>query len=418
MRKWLIWLVLLASGTPAFAQANLKIMHYNLLNFGDCSGVTVQEKYSWLGTILDHYRPDIFTVNELHPNQIFTNGIKSLSFSYSNQIAAPTFTNEANSPIVNNIFYNEGLLDLTDSEVIANSLRDINVYQLYVKGTGTGSSTDSVFIYCIVAHFKAQNNSSAASQRAAAATSIMNWRNAHPEAEYVLMMGDLNVYAASEAAFQTLVFNSNSTIRFEDPAGLENGWNGSSNAIHHTQSTRNSSSDCGSGGGMDDRFDMILASQPMMDGNHPVQYVTDSYAAYGNIGTSYNSQLTCTGSIPVPFTVCLNLRRMSDHLPVIMEVSVAGAVGLADRLWQKDLNLRLPKQPFTESLSVIWDIDEPTNRNLEARIFNPMGQAVYQNRIEGGQAQVNLSQVPAGVYILQLKNQAGRLIQKKIWKQA
>ncbi|MEM6806613.1 MAG: hypothetical protein AAF696_34755, partial [Bacteroidota bacterium] len=74
--------------STAFGQQSIKLMHYNLLNFGNtCGNVPVLNKYAWLNTILEEARPDVFTVNEINPNPIFSNGIVSRSFDYTNAIS-------------------------------------------------------------------------------------------------------------------------------------------------------------------------------------------------------------------------------------------------------------------------------------------------------------------------------------------
>src|SRR5690554_7468398 len=70
----------------------------------------------------------------------------------------------------------------------------------------------------------------------------------------------------------------------KDPINRPGSWNNSgSYAEIHTQSTRNGGNfDCGSQGGMDDRFDQILVSQNVMNNSDNVEYQTGSYRAVGN----------------------------------------------------------------------------------------------------------------------------------------
>jgi len=53
------------------AQDSLKVMQYNLLNFGnftDYCSININNptsKTAWLKTIVDYYLPDVFSVNEI-----------------------------------------------------------------------------------------------------------------------------------------------------------------------------------------------------------------------------------------------------------------------------------------------------------------------------------------------------------------
>ena len=109
-------------------------MHYNLLQLGNnCGSVSASDKFQWLGTILNHHRPHLLTVNELNPNQSYSNGIRQLSFYYTDDVEYAEITNLAGSNIGNQLFYDTNVFGYAGVEVIANSLRDINVYKMYVQ---------------------------------------------------------------------------------------------------------------------------------------------------------------------------------------------------------------------------------------------------------------------------------------------
>ena len=65
------------------AQDTLKVMHYNLLMYGNNSGWCnennndVDEKNLNLQTIIDYVKPDIFTVNELSENTFYHEYLQS-----------------------------------------------------------------------------------------------------------------------------------------------------------------------------------------------------------------------------------------------------------------------------------------------------------------------------------------------------
>ena len=415
MRNILLLFCLCMFGGHVNGQQPIRIMHYNLLQFGNpCPGVDLLDKYDWLGSILEHYKPDIFTVNEIGDNVLFANGIKSVSFDYSSSISFAPFTNEAGSDIVNQLFYNNRKFSLLNSSVIANPLRDINVYELYVKGSGLNGGEDSLRLSCIVAHFKAQDNASSRNQRAVAAQSIMNWIQANGQDRYVMLMGDLNIYNSSETAFQTLVFNSNQSIRLVDATGKSSGWSGSSNAIIHTQSTRSNSPDCGSGGGMDDRFDMILMGQKLMEDSSKLHYVTNSYAAFGNDGNSYNQELKCSGNTSVPVNVCVALKQMSDHHPVVVELVAEGVVSNEKQYLLSGVHMNIHGNPFGDQLRISLDYTQAkvASQQLVLDIFDASGKLMDHILLDKTSSDFVLQTAawPKGFYFLRLSDERGRWI--------
>lgn len=418
MRKAIFILLMAVIITPAVnAQIQVKVMHYNVLNFGNaCGGVTASQKYNWLESIIDHYRPDIFTVNEFNPNQAYANGIKQLSFSYTSAVANADFTNLANSDITNQLFYNTNKFGYAGVEVIGGNLRDVNVYTLYLKSEITQVGQDTTFLYCIVAHLKAGQGSNNESQRNTAAVNIMNWVASNGVDKNILLMGDMNIYFPAEPAFQRFVANTNAAISFIDPINKVNGWSGPSNAIVHTQSTRTSSTDCGAGGGMDDRFDMILISPAINAETDGISYVPDSYAAFGNDGTNYNTELGCDGT-PVPTSVCAALKQMSDHLPVVLALNLSRAVNLEAKLIP-GLELQLGPNPFDQNLKLALQVEQSRNENWALTLINAQGKIMYKRSLKAQSQEISLNtrEYPAGIYLLSIENEHGNRLRKKLIK--
>jgi endonuclease/exonuclease/phosphatase family metal-dependent hydrolase len=393
----------------------IKAMQYNVLAFGlPCGSVNILDKYGWLGSVLDHYRPDLLAVNELAPEPGYTNGIRQLSFgTYTNRMAAAGFTNEAGSDRVNQLFYNTDRFGLKRVQVLPNSgIRDITAYTLYLRPE-LRPGTDTLFFTCLVAHLKAGDNASDVSDRNFSAQAIMAWRAAHA-GQHVLLFGDLNIGAASEPAFQTLVSGADTALRFRDPAGKASGWTGPAHAAAHTQSTRVSSTDCGSAGGMDDRFDFILASRAVMNGEGGFGIVPGTYRALGNPGTSYDSELPCTGNSTVPSTVCINLRRTSDHLPVVVSLQVEGATPAANllpafRIWAAE--------PVSGSrLALRWE--HPAGGRLRLRLMDLSGQLLREASVEAsaGAWDWDAQALAPGLYVLRAEDAAGRSTSVKLMK--
>ncbi|MEL6254153.1 MAG: T9SS type A sorting domain-containing protein [Bacteroidota bacterium] len=417
MRIFLCLLSFLLYSANLQAQQRIKLMHYNLLNFGNtCGNVDVLTKYSWLETILEEARPDVFTVNELNPNPIFSNGIVSRSFGYTNAIKRASITNRANSNIVNQLFYNEDKVSLISESVIPYSLRDINTYRLYVNGSGENGN-DSLFFYCIVGHFKATDDASSANSRAVAANLVMDWIDQNVNGDGVVVMGDFNIYRPSETAYQTMTNNSNPSINLTDVISTI-GWGGSGGAAFYTQSTRTTGQDCGSTGGMDDRFDMMLFSSDLVNSAADLRLETSTYSAYGNDSNPYNQSLQCQGNSEVPFSVCTALILMSDHLPVVADL-VASTVVSTDRdLRIPGLRLNVAPNPVLENLSIEFLYTQIQKEDFSLSLQNMLGQKVWQEEVNSQSQKLELpmTQLESGLYILKVEDASGRFLSEKVWK--
>ncbi len=67
---------------------------------------------------------------------------------------------------------------------------------------------------------------------------------------------------------------------------------------------------------MDDRFDMILFSQAVMDSGS-IFYVPGSFVNYGNDGNHYNDSINKPPNTAVNQQIANALHYSSDHIPVI-----------------------------------------------------------------------------------------------------
>ncbi|MEM9932126.1 MAG: endonuclease/exonuclease/phosphatase family protein [Bacteroidota bacterium] len=394
------------------AQRSLKIMHYNLLRYGDQDcGPTFTQKDGWLSTILEASRPDVMTVNEILPSEAFSNRVRGLGFTYTDQIEYGELTNEAGGIFVNNIFYRRDKLGYVGVEVIEASPRDVNVYTLFDReSVGT---RDTLFLYFIVGHLKASDSSSDRAQRSQATTNIIDWMDRKGRGRHVILSGDFNFSSASEAAFQNLVKQTDQEIDFYDPAGKENNWNGPTHTLVHTQSPRTVSPDCGVAGGLDDRFDIILLSNAIRRESRGVFYQEGSYEVFGNGGDSYDRELRCSSDGPVSTTVCAALKQFSDHLPVTIELGLPIlSTSISDQISQASIYVQNPVQ---DKLTIRWG----NSQVKEIRVINSIGQVMGQMDISLTQAKAELSTLnwPIGVYWALVSDKQGKSRAFKLLKQ-
>ncbi len=156
----------------------------------------------------------------------------------------------------------------------------------------------------MICHLKAGSGSNEEAERAAETETVADYFSGLGPGNYVLA-GDLNVYSSAEAGYQNLIVNPGLSGRLYDPINRPGAWNSNSSFAHiHTQSPR--TIDVGDGGvegGLDDRFDQILVSGPVMTDGAGVKYLPGSYAVVGQDGMHFNAALyrpacqhRCSGS--------------------------------------------------------------------------------------------------------------------------
>ena len=154
-------------------------------------------------------------------------------------------------------------------------------------------------------HLKSSQGFSNEAQRAVEAGALRQWLNARPS-ENVIVGGDFNIYTSSEPAYDTLLNTGN--FKLFDPIASPGNWHTNSFYAHlHTHSTRSSALSDGAGGGMDDRFDIILTSSDVMIGDNSVRYIPGTYIAPGNDGAHYNDGLNELPNGQVPDSIALAL---------------------------------------------------------------------------------------------------------------
>lgn len=322
---------------PAFSQDTLKVMHYNLLNYGNYTSYCTtgnnnhEDKDGLIRTIIDHELPDIFTVNEINRYEFYHNRLLSsvLNTGGRTWYKRGSISNQALSDLVNMLYYNSDKLVLKSHEVVQSQLRDIDLFTLYLKNDNL-SRGDTVYLHCLIAHLKAGSTASDEAERSVMTTNAINYLKTHKQAGNYLMMGDFNTYSSSEACYQDLIDLSNGVFRFFDPVNKAGNWSGNSSfASVHTQSVTTASNGCLSGGGMDDRFDHIMVTSPLINGTMGLKYQTDSYHALGQDGKHFNKSITDSpANTSVPAAVLNALVNNSDHLPVSMKLlTTSGSPG-------------------------------------------------------------------------------------------
>ena len=127
--------------------------------------------------------------------------------------------------------------------------------------------------------------------------------------------------SSTEKAFKILTGNqANNNGRLIDPIHKTGKWHDKSkHRPIHTESTRKSKFGGGKGGGLDDRFDMILISYGL-DQDGKLIYRQGNYVTCGNDGKHLNKAVNKPKNKIVSPDIADALYMASDHLPVIIDL--------------------------------------------------------------------------------------------------
>lgn len=396
-------LLLCAAALLSTAQAQVRVMSYNMLNFptGNLQGRT-----DTLENIVDYYRPHLLLIQELKT----ASGLSQITdmmddLGYGN-FAHGTFIPQQSNPgatnlLQQNVVYDASIFVLDEEYVVETDVRDFNGYKFHFLDEALTQPGDTTFLYVFSAHLKSSQGAAEEAARQAMAAEWVNWADAHiPTGSLVMLGGDFNLYTAEEPAYTLLTDSDNNTVMV-DPLALYGDWTGSAFAHKEilTQSTRLSQLyDDGAGGGLDDRFDFILLSAAFFDPDVPVNFVEGSYHSLGNNGTCYNQSITgCADDNEVPADVIQSLYYMSDHLPQVLsfQTPASSATGL----------LQAPPPGLTVLYTASGVQIQPaalTDRPWKYRIFDTTGHCVEEGSCVGS-LMPGRGRFSPGYYLVQTK---------------
>ena len=413
MRRFFILFIFFVLTFALQAQDTITVMQYNLLEYGnyqsgfaECfeTNNNTQRKDECIRTLMDYVKPNILTVCEFGATQaILSDFIKhNLNINGITYWKSDNIINYANSNIINHIFYDSRKMELKKHVALRTNPRDTDIYELYMKTPGLLAG-DTIKLVCIVAHPKAGMNYEA--NRRALMLTAMDYVNQHYSNDNVLIMGDFNMYRASETGYQLLTRTySNPNVCFVDPLANVGGvgeWNNNMHfAPFHTQSTRRYSNECFSSGGLDDRFDFILMSDEIYMGFNKIKYINNSYYAVGNDGHHFDQSVDQNGNIAVPFEVAEALFDGSDHLPVTMKMAVYSNLDTEENTM---MDWQIYPNPTDDIINIeIPQCDSPVMG--EYRITNILGQTLLTGTINDKSQQIDVSRLDNGLYFISVNN--------------
>ncbi len=331
LNRWMIAIVtVLIAGTALAppASAAIRVCSYNILNYNG-SGACDTDREPLFRTVFNAIQADIVCVQEVVSTTTGYNNFFNRVLNHINgpggYVAAPFIDGQGGGGD-NALYYRSNRLEILDSLTIptnpAGGIRDWTYHKLRLIGTTSPEAELHIFI----AHL---SSGGGASQRAIEANVYRDWAEANlPVGANVLCLGDFNLQNSSELAWTRFTETRASNIgRLADPVNRVGSWHNSSGfADVHTQAPQFSgicSFACGySGGGVDDRFDFILASDSLLDGAS-MDYLPGTYAAFGNDAQHFNKSIIDPPTIPEEAMfpgIADALTCGSDHLPVILDL--------------------------------------------------------------------------------------------------
>ena len=177
-------------------------------------------------------------------------------------------------------------------------------------------------------------------------------------------------------------------------------------ALTHTQSTRSVPLADGAGGGLDDRFDMILASQSVLSGGG-MDILRDTYKAFGNDGNKVNEAVNSGVNLAVPDSVADALHFASDHLPVVVDFVFGNVTSVKNvDLIPEEITLQQNyPNPFNPTTTIQYELSVQTHVSL--KIYDLLGQevVVLVDELKSAgiyQVEWHAGKLASGVYIYKL----------------
>jgi endonuclease/exonuclease/phosphatase family metal-dependent hydrolase len=394
-------LILSSFGQLKAQDETLKVMSYNLLNYPNS---TNDFRADTLNKIIDYYTPDLFIMQELKSssgmttilNSVFnTNGVDY----YASGTWEPQHSNPGSSwKLQQNVIYNTQKLALSYETFLWTTRRDINVFKFYFKDPNLENHQDTTYLYVVALHLKSSQGADNEAQRLSMVQILENFLDTISPDAQVIVGGDYNLYTSSEPAYQLMLDNSNNIV-LADPVNTPGSWHNNNNfRFVHSQSTRTAPiNGDGAGGGMDDRFDFIMASENLLDQNNAISVVDNTYKPLGNNGNCFNARIIDCNNNIVPANVINALYQMSDHVPIIMELSIDYPFydAIVNQQYKYDLTIS------NRNSDVLWFTINNYNKLYNYKVVDISGKVLIKGTSEdSNQTTIRLNNLPNGMYFL------------------
>ncbi len=298
------------------ASERIRIVSWNILNYPDCMcpGPNREPRDEYFRNLLAILNPDILVVQEMARaagvNQFLE---EVLNHKPPRLYKAASFFDGPDTD--NALFYKKAMFKVVSRQQIPTSYRDITEYRMKInKGAAKGIKFN---IYSV--HFT--DGAGAKKKREEEALTLRTYLDGLLPDELFFVCGSFNMMSSTEKAFKILTGNQvNNNGRLMDPIHKMGKWRDKSkHKRFHTESTRMSKFGEGTGGGLDDRYDMILISYGLEE-NEQLIYSNGSYFVFGNDGRHLNKAVNKPKNKIVSPDIADALYKASDHLPVFIDL--------------------------------------------------------------------------------------------------
>ena len=322
----------------------LKVMAYNVLNYGDgCQG-SLSTLNSYLKTIIQYTQPDLLSCEKMTAFAATATGAANyaavitdsvLNILFPNRFAFATPTNVAGDTKMSCLFYNKQKLTFVKTETLLASVSDFDLYKLYYSDPNLTITHDTTFLYVIVNHTKSGSSSTIRDTQVSSYMTTL--RNKFAYLPNVINMGDFNTANSAEAGYQSVISNADSTTMMSDPSFYPDmvnqypaDWTNNANLYSSflTTSTRQSSSvpnSCGTNGGAKSWYDHIFISTWLIKNADYISYIPNSYQTIGNDGNRLNVSINSTSpvnNLSAPASVINAEFQFSNKYPVTIKLLV------------------------------------------------------------------------------------------------
>ncbi len=453
--KYFFVFLFCSNSTVSNAQDTLRVMSYNVLNYGTyplCdpsrpNGVL----HSYLETIVQYANPDIIGLVKTGEVQLavgnnnynaplgFADSIVdfALNTAYPGRYTHCPFTNASYSSTMCLLFYDQqklGFIAITSSYV---NIEDFNTWKLYYKDPNLATTHDTTFLYITLNHDQSGSTNQAirGGQIAGEMQQIQTHFSHLPN---MLNMGDFNTRnTANEPSYQTLVNPSDSNFRFYDPPfGLDHtfaypaDWDNnpaSFSAYLSTSTHANVIDQCDVGGGAKDWYDHIFVSPWIEQNANYIQYVPHSYHALGNDGQRLGKSVNATpANMAVPANVANAIYYMSDKYPAVLELAVTyNTTGISPvdpeiSLAVNKVTISKPHISIVNPVSDYLTIYVPntlSGQALEIDCYDALGRTFIKKSFDAtvGESKIPCA-IPSGVYFVRILSQQDVFYQGTIFK--
>ena len=321
----------------------LKVMSYNVLNYGDfCQGATSLLN-PYFNTILQYSQPDLVSCIKMTSFNFITGSVGNLADDMlanafnvtSNKYNYATPTNGSGSGSMSVLFYNKQKLSFLKTETLLALTTDFNLYKLFYNDVNLSITKDTTFLYVVVCHTK---SGSASLVRDYQDSTIMsNLKLKFGYFPNLIIMGDFNTTGSYEGGYQSIINATDSLTKMSDPPyypdqqlNYPGNWNTTPAFVakYITTSTRSLPSQpnsCGTSGGGKGWYDHIFISPWVVKGNNYIKYIPNSYQTLGNDGNRISSSVNsiyATINNSCPSNVLDALFQFSDKYPIMINVEV------------------------------------------------------------------------------------------------